>query len=40
LIVGAEKKELEDRFSENSREAFEQTKQLREIENAILELLK
>lgn len=39
MIVGQEKKELEDRLSEYSKEAFENTKSLREIENAILELL-
>ncbi len=40
MIIGTERKELEERFMENSREAFEHTKALREIENAILELLK
>lgn len=40
MIVGTERKELEERFLENSKEAFEHTKTLREIENAILELLK
>jgi hypothetical protein len=40
LIIGTERKELEERFLDNSREAFEHTKSLREIENAILELLK
>lgn len=39
MIVGTEKRELEDAFAENSKEAFEGTKALREIENAILELL-
>lgn len=39
MVVGSERKELEDRFTENSKEAFESSQALREIENAILELL-
>jgi hypothetical protein len=40
MIIGTERKELEERFMDNSKQAFEHTKNLREIENAILELLK
>lgn len=39
MVVGNEKKELEDKFAESSKEAYENSKALREIENAILELL-
>lgn len=39
MIIGSERKDLEDRFAENSREALDNSKALREIENAILELL-
>lgn len=39
LVVANERHDLEERFVENTKEAFENIKSLREIENAILEQL-
>jgi len=39
LVIANEKKDLEEKYSEACKEAYEHTKSLREIENAILELL-
>jgi hypothetical protein len=36
LVVVNERKDLEDTFNENSREAFESIKSLKDIEGAIL----
>ena len=40
MIIGAEKKDLEEKYTEACRDAYEHTRSLREVENAILELLR
>jgi dynein heavy chain len=40
LVVANERKDLEERYVENSKEAFENIRSLKEIENNILEQLK
>ena len=40
LVVGNERPDLEERFVETSKEAFENIKNLKEIENAILDQLR
>ena len=37
LVVGNERQDLEQKYLENTREAYENIKSLREIENTILD---